>query len=121
MVLVVAALVYKYALKPDTRDGAASAFVREVNTVVSFEVPDGSDTVRFTLGLDVEGKVLSVKTTDVLNGDIADEYMVEFSNGLLLVIQGKKLSELNNIDRVGTSSLTTTAFNSALPDLQAQL
>ncbi|MEK7177153.1 MAG: hypothetical protein AAB719_02575 [Patescibacteria group bacterium] len=120
LVVLVAALAYRYVVKPETEE-ADSAFVREVSTIASFEVPDGTDKVRFTLGLDDDGRVISVKTTDVLAGDTADEHMVEFSNNLLVMIQGKKLSELTNIDRVGTSSLTTKAFNSSLPALKAQI
>lgn len=120
LVVLVVAVAYRYALKPETEE-TDSAFVREVSTIASFEVPDGTDKVRFTLGLDDDGRVVSVKTTDVLAGDTADEHMVEFSTNLLVMIQGKKLSEITNIDRVGTSSLTTKAFNSSLPALKAQI
>lgn len=120
LVVVVVALSYRYVLKPQATKETESAFI-EVSAVISYQVPNGTDKVRFTLGLDDDKRIVSVKTTDVLAGDVSDEKQNEFSSNLLLVIQGKKLSELEAVDRVGTSSLTTDAFNSALPDLKAQI
>ena len=97
------------------------AVTREVSAVATYESPGGTDKVRFTISLDASGAVNGVKSTDALNGDTVSENLEKFSNGLLLVIRGKKLSELRSIDRVGTSSLTTAAFNAVLPDLQKQL
>ena len=118
---VAVALSYRYAFRPEVVNEESLALPREVSAVVSFDVPNGVDTVRFTLGLDSNEAVVSVKTTDVLAGDTADELMIEFSEGLLLAIRGKRLGELGPVDRVGTSSLTTTAFNKVIPVLQAQL
>lgn len=94
---------------------------REVSAVRAYETPKGTDKVRFTLSLDSTGAVTAVQTTDVLEGDTVSENLREFSDGLLLVLRGKKLSELKAVDRVGKSSLTTAAFNAALPDLKKQL
>ncbi|MDO8552826.1 MAG: hypothetical protein Q7S01_04895 [bacterium] len=106
---------------PQTQDIPDLAIAREVNAVASYETPGGTDKVRFTLSLDSEGAIVDVKTTDVLNGEAVSENLQKFSQGLLLLIRGKTLSELKSIDRVGKSSLTTAAYNSALPDLQKQL
>jgi len=94
---------------------------KEVSVIATFEVPDGSDTVRFTLRLDTRGGVTSVIASDALKNDEVSTQLAKFSENLLLVIKGKKLSELKAVDKVGTSSLTTAAFNTALPQLQAQL
>lgn len=94
---------------------------REVSAVAAFEVPDGTDKVRFILGLDENGAVVATRTTDVLAGDSIDEHLQEFSDNLLIMLKGRKLSELTAVDKVGKSSLTTKAFNSAIPDLQKQL
>lgn len=108
----------------DSQAGATSdsAVVRrEVSAIATYEVPGGTDKVRFTLGLDSGGNIVAVRSTDVLKGDAVSDNLRKFSEGLLLVIRGKKLSDLKSIDRVGKSSLTTTAFNAVLPDLQKQL
>lgn len=97
------------------------AVTREVSAVATYESPGGTDKVRFTISLDASGVVEAVKSTDVLKGDTVSENLAKFSQNLILVIRGKKLSELTSIDRVGTSSLTTAAFNAVLPDLQKQL
>lgn len=94
---------------------------KEVSATATYETPGGSDTVRFTLGLDTQGTVVSVKSSDALKNDEVSTQLAKFSENLLLVIKGKKLSELKAVDKVGTSSLTTAAFNTALSQLQAQL
>lgn len=118
---VVAVFSYRYAFVTRDTDRDSTALPREVSTAVSYETPKGTDRVRFILGLDSDGLVISVATTDVLTGDKTNEKLQTFSNNLLLIIQGKKLAELESIDRVGTSSLTTSAFNKALPALKAQI
>ena len=97
------------------------AITREISSVATYEVPGGTDKVRFTIGLDTGGRVVSVKSTDALKGDTVSENLAKFSQGLLLVIGGKKLNELTAVDRIGKSSLTTTAFNSVLSDLKVQI
>ena len=130
--IVVAALAflsYRYApvLVPTRGDSTPAAndadlaAAREVSAVATYEVPDGTDRVRFTIGLDTGGRVVSVKSADALKGDAVSENLAKFSDGLLLVIGGKKLSELTAVDRIGKSSLTTAAFNAVLPDLKKQL
>lgn len=128
-VAAVALLSYKYvpALLQARNDAAQGvtdtnlAAVREVSTVATYEAPGGTDKVRFTIGLDASGRVISVKSADALKGDEVSDNLAKFSTGLLVVIRGKKLSELTAVDRIGTSSLTTTAFNASLPALKAQL
>ena len=97
------------------------AATREVSTIATYEAPGGTDKVRFTIGLDTGGRVISVKASDAQKGDEVSENLGKFSTGLLLVIKGKKLSELTAVDRIGKSSLTTAAFNASLPALKAQL
>ena len=131
-VLAVAAIVllsYKYVpALLETRNGPTGAVndtnlaaAREVSTVASYQTPKGTDKVRFTIGLDAGGRVVSVRSSDVLKADEVSEKLATFSTGLLTVIRGKKLSELTAVDRIGKSSLTTAAFNASLPALKAQL
>jgi len=120
---VAVALSYRFAsnVPPSINNESGLIVSREVSLVTSWEVPNGVDHARFTLGLDSDGAVVAVKSEDSLKRADVDAHLEEFSQGLLLVIGGKKLSELGPVDRIGTSSLTTAAFNAALPDLQAQL
>src|SRR3989338_2568863 len=128
-VAAVVLLSYRYvpSLLQARSDGAQGAIgtnpaaTREVSSVATYEAPGGTDKVRFTIGLDTGGRVVSVTSTDALKGDTVSENLAKFSDGLLLVIRGEKLSELTAVDRIGKSSLTTTAFNSVLPDLKKQL
>ena len=128
-VAAAALLAYKYvpALLQARNDAAQGVtdtdpvVSREVSTVATYEAPGGTDKVRFTIGLDAGGRVVSVKASDALKGDEVSENLATFSTGLLVVIRGKKLSELTAVDRVGKSSLTTAAFNASLLDLQKQL
>ncbi len=106
---------------PQMASGSDLIVAREVSAVATYDAPNGTDKVRFTLGLDSGDAVVAVKSTDALKGDATNENLAKFSEGLLLVIRGKKLSELTSIDRVGKSSLTTAAFNTILPDLQKRL
>jgi hypothetical protein len=128
-VLAAALLSYRYlpALLAPRSDAVRSqsdtdlAAVREVSTIATFDVPGGTDKVRFTLGLDAGGRIVSVVSSDTLKGDAVSENLAKFSAGLLVVIRGKKLSDLTAVDKVGKSSLTTTAFNASIPALKAQL
>lgn len=128
-VAAVALLSYRYvpALVQARSDAAQTATdtnpaaTREVSTVATYQSPGGTDKVRFTIGLDAGGRVISVKSTDALKGDEVSDNLAKFSTGLLLVIRGKKLSEVTAVDRIGKSSLTTAAFNASLPALKAQL
>ncbi len=123
-----ALLSYKYVpvllqAPNDAAQGVADtnlAATREVSTIATYESPGGTDKVRFSIGLDAGGRVVSVRASDALKGDAVSENLAKFSTGLLLVIKGKKLSELSAVDRIGKSSLTTAAFNASLPALKAQ-
>ena len=132
VVIVLTVFVYyRYAMKlfPVVRTEAPSVMVqeavfdkpREVSAEVGYPVPnDGYDNVRFTLVLDAEGAVTDVREVAV-ETNTADEHQVDFAQGLLAVIKGKKLSELEPVDRIGKSSLTTDAFNSVINELQRQI
>lgn len=92
---------------------------RELSTTVTYTVPNGADTVTFSLFVDRDGLITDVKSLDA--ADPANANLLKFNSGLLTVIKGKKLSDISAVDKIGTSSLTTDAFNSALAKLKAQL
>lgn len=94
---------------------------KEVSAVAAYDVnEDVSHEVRFTLGLDAEGVVTSVSVIEHSTG-IASDSQKEFAGKLEVIIKGKKLSELSAVDRIGTSSYTTNAFNSVIDELKAGL
>lgn len=92
---------------------------RELSTVVTYKAPNGDDTVKFSLFVDRNGVITDVKSLNM--ADPADANLLKFNAGLLTVIKGKKLSDISAVDKIGTSSLTTDAFNSALAKLKTQL
>ncbi len=128
-VLVSAFAYYRFAAKIlKGNEGVAEKPVakpadgtREASAVVSYmATEDKKDTLRFTVTTDKDGVITGVTVVDPATNE-TPEKKKEFSEQLIMIIKGKKLSELGSIDKVGTSSLTTKAFNDALGDLKSQL
>ncbi|MFA9262037.1 MAG: hypothetical protein ACEQSB_01615 [Undibacterium sp.] len=94
---------------------------REVSAVVSYVLEEGSTIheLRFTLKLDTDGAITDVVLVENTTNTISAK-QAEFAEGLLKVIKGKKLSELGPVDKIGTSSYTTAAFNRALDQMKSQ-
>ncbi len=132
VVIVLTAFVYyRYTLKllpavrteetPIAQNKVVADKPKEVSAEVGYPVPnDGYDNVRFTLTLDAQGAITDVREVAVETNE-ADEHQIEFAQGLLTVIKGKKLSELAPVDRIGKSTMTTDAFNSVIDKLKSQL
>lgn len=95
--------------------------VAEVSTSTSYDSPASTEQVRFVLFVDQAGVITDAQTEVLAKAPISIMRQEAFQKDLPAAVVGKKLSELQNIDRVGGSSLTTGAFNAALADLQAQL
>lgn len=95
-------------------------YSREISVEHTHEIPNGEDVVKYTLYLDENDVVVDVKARGVFDSSL-NEKLDEFSKNLLVIIKGKKLSELEAVDRVGKSSLTTQAFNESLDEFKAQL
>jgi hypothetical protein len=93
----------------------------KVNTQVSYKNPAGEDEVSFLLTVNAEGMIVGAAAGVLATHDISKKRQEAFAAEFSAALQGKKLSELDSIDRVGGSSLTTAAFNQALPQLKAQL
>src|SRR6185369_776716 len=92
----------------DKKAEEAVAATREVSAVTSYSTPnDGTDNLKFVVTVDKDGVIQGLKTLDADTNEIAAK-KVEFSDQALLILKGKKLSELTSIDKVGKSSLTTT-------------
>ncbi|MBP6929545.1 MAG: FMN-binding protein [Candidatus Moranbacteria bacterium] len=94
---------------------------REVSAVVKYmATEDKQDTLRFILTLNKDGVITGVTTLDAETNEVPEKKK-PFNEGLSVVIIGKKLSELTAVDKIGTSTYTTTAFNSVIDQLKAQL
>ncbi len=134
VVLVLSAFVYyRYTLKVlapvrteempvATTQKMVADKPKEVSTTMSYDVPEAdiTHTVKFTLRLDTDGRVVGVRMAEMPKDEPSDKQQ-EFADGLLVMVQGKKLSELTKVDRVGKSTVTTDAFNSVLDKLKSQL
>lgn len=107
----------EFAIKTDEIDVIVS---REVSVVSTFEVPGGEDVVRFTLGLDSEGRIIKMDAYGEFDPS-SDNYHKVFADNLLIVIKGKKLADLEEVDKVGTSTLSTDAFNASIIDFKKQI
>lgn len=96
------------------------AILRELSSTVEYEVPNGSHTIKFTIETDDSGIIQAVTGIDVT--DPGHQASIDtFSTTLTTTIKGRPLSELEKVDTVGTSSLTTEAFNRALTEIKTQL
>ena len=102
-------------------DQSAAPENKTVKVTTAYKTPAGEDSVGFAITVDQTGAITEV-VTEVLGTAPASKIRQEaFAKDITAAVQGKKLSELAAIDRVGGSSLTTGAFNNALKDLKAQL
>jgi len=99
------------------QDGSSQAV--SVNT--TYQTPGGQEDVTFTITVDADGVITGADTEIMGKTPTTITRQTAFAEALPTAIIGMKLSELNNIDRVGGSSLTTGAFNKALTELQAQI
>lgn len=106
--------VVPIAEAPATGSKKVSAEVKYMAT------EDKEDFLRFVLTLDKQGNITEVATLDAKTDEVPEKKK-EFNEQLTVVIKGKKLSELSAIDKVGTSTLTTKAFNSVIDQMKAQL
>ncbi len=121
---------YQYAkniFRANREDGVVPSMTvpvadnREVSAVVKYmATEDKQDTLRFILTLNKDGVITGVTTLDAETNEVPEKKK-PFNEGLSAVITGKKLSELTAVDKIGTSTYTTTAFNSVIDQLKAQL
>lgn len=94
---------------------------KDVSADVTYETAPGKwDHLRFVVTVDGFGRIQNIQTLDFETGQIPEKKK-EFNEQVNVILKGKKLSELSAIDKVGSSSLTTKAFNDSLGKLQAEL
>jgi len=105
----------------DSKETSLKADEKKLSAKTSYKNPGGSDEVGFNVIVDGSGTITGASVDILAVNGIAKKRQESFSEGFPTILAGKKLSELGNIDKVGGSSLTTAAFNNALPWLKSQL
>ncbi len=109
------------ASKPMEKASQMPGAAQSVSAKISYKNPSGEDEVGFTLVVDSLGVITDAKTDVLATNEISKKRQAAFADGLPAAVQGKKLSELASIDKVGGSSLTTKAFNDSLATLKSSL
>ena len=94
---------------------------KTIRQETKYQSPAGEEPVAFKIVVDASGVITSAETEVLTQVPISKMRQESFGKELPAAIVGKKLSEIEKLDRVGGSSLTTGAFNQALTDLKAQL
>lgn len=94
---------------------------REISTATTYKSPGGEDKIGFTVVLDGSGMITDLKTEMMPSNPGSKQWQDAFTKAAPAALKGKKLSDLQNIDKVGGASLTTAAFNQALEQLKSQI
>ncbi|MDP2838190.1 MAG: hypothetical protein Q8O53_02855 [Candidatus Moranbacteria bacterium] len=94
---------------------------RKISTKTRYDNPAGGDEVGFTLTVDEEGAITDVVVDVLATNPTSRMRQQAFASELPQALKGKKLRDLEAIDKIGGSSLTTKAFNEALPEMKSQL
>jgi len=95
--------------------------IKRVTADAEYDSPGGLDLVGFTLDVDATGTIQAIQVEKKIANPESTKYQQSFANAIPAVVVGKKLAELTDLDVVGRASLTTDAFNQALPALKQQL
>lgn len=91
---------------------------KEVQSEATYQSPAGEEKVGFKLFVDDTGVIASAEAVVNAVNEVSKMRQTSFATDFPIAVVGKKLAELEAIDRVGGSSLTTKAFNSAIANLQ---
>ncbi len=104
-----------------TPSPTASAETKQISASETYRDPSGEEKVTFMLTIDKSGTIIEAASTVLAENPIAVRRQTAFQAGFAAAVVGKKLADLNNIDVVSGSSLTTGAFNKALTSLKTQI
>lgn len=93
---------------------------RKISVRTSYETPAGSNDIGFSVVVDA-GDIIRDASVEVLaTHEISRMRQQSFAKELPEILKGKKLHELQALDLVGESSLTTKAFNESLDALRSK-
>lgn len=102
-----------------TPQGEEATSEKKTTVRTSYKNPGGEDEVAFSLSVNEAGVITTASVEVLAKNPTSKQRQSAFAAGLPQAIQGKKLSELTAIDKVGGSSLTTASFNASLAALKA--
>ncbi|MCW1887955.1 MAG: hypothetical protein KIH67_000155 [Candidatus Moranbacteria bacterium] len=94
---------------------------KKLTTTQSYKSPAGMEEIGFTVVVDKDGMITGAEAKPMATDDKSTMFQGNFAKALPTMVTGKKLSDLEKIDRTGGASLTTGAFNQALSKLKADL
>jgi hypothetical protein len=106
---------------PVATDDTAAPSLKKSSVHTRYNNPGGGDEVGFSLVVDDSGTIVTASTEILAKNPTSKKRQETFAEGLPQAIQGKKISDLTAIDKIGGSSLTTASFNASLAELKAGL
>jgi hypothetical protein len=92
-----------------------------LTATTSYKNPSGMDEVGFKVVVDSNGTITDGEVQVLAENRNSKMFQENFSKGFPTAVRGKKISDLESIDRVGGASLTTKAFNESLGKLKSEL
>lgn len=92
-----------------------------LTVVGTYQSPAGPESVGFKLVVDSTSMIVDAQTEVLAKNPTSVQRQTAFAAEFSSTLVGKKLSELEKVDRIGGSSLTTASFNKALSEFKAQI
>jgi len=108
-------------LSIDEQGGGVDSRSQKREIVVEYISPGGLEKIGIALSVDADRIITSVVVTPMADNDISAKLQKAFASELPVVLEGRKLSELDTVDVVGKASLTTRAFNESLAKLKLNI
>lgn len=93
---------------------------RKISVRTSYETPAGSNDIGFSVVVDAEDIIRDASVEVLATHEVSRMRQQSFAKELPEILKGKKLHELQALDLVGESSLTTKAFNESLDALRSK-
>ena len=94
---------------------------KKVSATTSYTSPAGSENIGFSLLVNADGTIEDAMVDVLATNDISKKRQEAFGDALVDAIKGKNLKNIEALDSIGGSLLTTNAFNSVLENLKSQL
>lgn len=93
---------------------------RKTSVRTSYDTPAGSNDIGFSVVVDEDDIIRDASVEVLATHEISRMRQQSFAKELPEILKGKKLHELQALDLVGESSLTTKAFNESLDALRSK-
>jgi hypothetical protein len=106
---------------PTVVESTSEIGTKKVSVTRTYQSPGGPEQVAFSVTVDESGIITDAQTQVLGKSPTTIMRQESFAKEMPIALKGKKLSDLEKVDRIGGSSLTTGAFNAALSEMKAQL